>query len=74
MPSFGISVLRSMYKCDTDAELAAACAQKNGYVSVIRYRSSSNVIEHDNFGCCRTVQETANYLRLLGAEVIYPIE
>lgn len=60
MASIEIKVIREKYPGLTDQELAAIYAKDKGYSVIVRYKSSENG-EYNNFGLCKSPDETVAY-------------
>jgi hypothetical protein len=62
MASIRISSTREEYPGKNDSEIAAALAEKSGYLAVVRYKSSAVGDNFTDFGLCRTEAEIRGYM------------
>ncbi|HBG60395.1 MAG: hypothetical protein A2Y03_00380 [Omnitrophica WOR_2 bacterium GWF2_38_59] len=62
MSSIGIEYLREKYPGKTDPEIANEMAKRDGYVVIVRYKSSSTARDYSNFGTCHMEEEVNGYL------------
>lgn len=62
MSSIGIEYLREKYAGKTDPEIAEEMAKNEGYVVIVRYKSSSTASDYSNFGTCHMEEEVHGYL------------
>jgi hypothetical protein len=60
MGSLRIDLLREKYPGMTDVEIAGSIALKEGYSTIVRYKSIPER-EYNSFGCCMTDKEVIGY-------------